>query len=791
MWALLCLSSACATSTTASVLPQARTAAQLPLRVFDKTPSGMSIASLPRATPNVVRLALYLDAGSRDATLPETATLSAWLAAASAGPAVEAVVYPDATELTLTCNTTALADCVDQLARALAFRTPAPDALSSARSNLRDGQRRALAQEPLSGLDQLALRALLGDGAPQFFPLGKVDSDLVAAGDAVPQFLTEHYGPKRALLVAAGDVEPNKLRELAETHFAHAPNAVLSRTTRSLVPLEAPKLSVSFEERGALAFALTGTDLASLNDVTHELRERVGSLASLSAYVFPARSGALALLHLQAADPELALDRVVRELSRLAVEEQREHTTLMPRDDLGSASRELGFDFASGGATAPAGIHFAAALALPAGADPGPAGQGQRSELENKRREHAQSTFERALAQLSPKLKGDSDEYAAAVTLENGAHLDVQFSQGSAVALSIRVGLGAEQDPALAHGQAALLATLTTTACAGMGPELLHSRFAQLGATLEPRVDGESYGVLLRVPTEHFEAAADLARRCVRTPSRDPRYLVEAGVQLQQRLRKLEAPLSLRARAANLLSPRAPGALAPWGDPERIPNVHPKELEQLLQRIAYAELWAVAAVGPLPVRSHVTWLARRLADLASGTPPKAARFSEPSAVLPSELPRSKDGTHAKALAVWTARGAFQSALGAQLFSRALASMFSAVPGVEVLWHDADSYKETSFVALALRMRADLVLSLPNLLAGAAHNVDDAWLERALEPAIKDAKSAQSAAQAQFAVRAERTARLRLGGAFGAPKLDDARKQLQVLRDGRPGFAPLP
>jgi len=487
MWTMLWLSTGCAASATASVLPQARTAAQLPLRVFDKTPSGMSIASLPRATPNVVRLALYIDAGSRDAAVPETATLSAWLAAQSVSPALEATVYPDASELTLTCETKALPACVEQLARALAFRNPQPDALSDARTRLRDGQRRALASDPLAQLDQLALRSLLGDTAPHFFPRGVVDSDLVAAGEAVPRFLSDHYGPRRALLVAAGDLEPRQLRDLAEAHFASAPDAVVSRGTRSLVPLETPKLGVSFQERGALAFALSGPDLAAVNDVVQQLQIRVRGLeptVSLSAYVFPARSGALGLLHLQAADPELAMDRVVQELSRLAVEEHPQHTTLMPRDDLTSSARELGFDFASGGAPAPQQVRFGAAIALAAGPDPGPAGQAQRVDQENKRSEHAQSTFQRALAQLSPKLRGDSDEYAAAVTLDNGAHLDVQFSQGNAVALSIRVGIGAEQDPALTHGQAALLATLTSTACAGMGPELLQSRFAQLGATL-------------------------------------------------------------------------------------------------------------------------------------------------------------------------------------------------------------------------------------------------------------------------------------------------------------------
>ena len=474
--AVLGVSSGCAGSGAAAVLPQARTAAQLPLRVFDKTASGMSIASLPRATPNVVRVALYIDAGSRDATLPETATLSAWLAAQSAGPALEATVYPDATELSLSCSAKALPDCVAQLAHALAFRNPDAAALSEARARLRDGQRRALAHEPLAPLDRLALRELLGDAAQPFFPLGAVDSDLVAAGDAVPHFLNEHYGPLRALLVAAGDVEPRALRELAETHFARAPSAVLSRGARSLVPLELPRLAVSFEERGALALALAGPDEARLSDLTRALQLRMGGgepRVSVSGYVFPVRSGALALLHLQASDPELALDRAVRALSQLTLEEQPPHTPVVARDDLTSAARELGFDFASGGGRAPGEVHFGAALALAAGVDAGPAGQSERTEQDNRRREHAQSTFEHALAQLQPKLKGDVDEYAAAVTLDNGARIDVQFTQGSAVALAIRVGLGAEQDPPLAHGQAALLATLTSIACAGMGPELL------------------------------------------------------------------------------------------------------------------------------------------------------------------------------------------------------------------------------------------------------------------------------------------------------------------------------
>src|SRR5262245_37757859 len=51
---------------------------------------GPSVAVLPRATGNLVRLSLWLDAGSRDAQPPQVATLAGWLAAEAAGPDVRA-----------------------------------------------------------------------------------------------------------------------------------------------------------------------------------------------------------------------------------------------------------------------------------------------------------------------------------------------------------------------------------------------------------------------------------------------------------------------------------------------------------------------------------------------------------------------------------------------------------------------------------------------------------------------------------------------------------------------------
>src|SRR5205085_7205086 len=118
------------------------------------------------------------------------------------------------------------------------------------------------------------------------------------------------------------------------------------------------------------------------------------------------------------------------------------------------------------------------------------------------------------------------------------------------------VGLGAEQDPVGQHGRSALLATLTATACAGLGPDLLHEALAELDATLEPRVAAESYGLLMRAPVERWQAALDLALRCARMPSRDAAYFAAAAWRMQEASQG-EAALGVRARVANQDEPRA------------------------------------------------------------------------------------------------------------------------------------------------------------------------------------------------------------------------------------------
>ncbi|HET8932484.1 MAG TPA: hypothetical protein VFN67_03545 [Polyangiales bacterium] len=785
--------SACGGSAASLVVPEARSAAKLPHHVFETTEQGMRIASLPRATPGVLWLALYIDAGSRDAALPETATLSARLAAERAGSDVSATVFPDVTELSLACRRDALKSCVERLARALDTRTPDEAALSGARTRLRDDQRRAVATEPESALDALAVQSLLGDSSRSFFPLGSVDSDLVSAGQAVATFLSAHYGPERSLLVAAGDVAPNTLRELA-TDAAHAARrADKPRSERALAPVERPKLAVSFDAKTGATLALAGQDESSLRDATQTLSKVLAQTqpkTDVKGHVFAARSGALALLHLSGSDCELALREATRALARMQREPPQILAPEVQPDDLRSSARELGFKFGAEGGTGPRALHFGAALALVAEPDGGPLAMKKQAEREEQRRERAQNQFDEAIEQANPSLSGDIDNYVAAVELKNGARVDVQFMQSEAVAVAVRIGHGAADDPASLHGRAALLATLTSMYCAGMGPELVRERFEQLGATLSTRVDAESYGMLLRVPKQNFEAATDLLLQCMRAPSKNPAHLVEASVRLQRQLKLTEPSLTLRARTAEFVSPKAPGPFAPWGDPARIPNLQARELEQLLRDNNVGDRWAIGVVGPVDVQPSAAWLARRLSDLQATPRTVPAHWDEPSGVLPSDPPRSR-GLHGSFIAVWTARGDHPGTVGAELFARALRALLGALPGVEVLWHEADSYKQTSFAAVALRVRSDLLPTAPSWLEEAANSLDDVWLERALEPAVAESERLRSTAQAELTVRAEHIARLRLGATFEAPTLDTARKQVLTLRAAQPGIVATP
>jgi len=827
----LSVSLACWLSGCAPKPPQApppAVVARLPQQVVEpERPKGVQLVTLPRATPGVVRLALYIDAGARDAELPQTATLAAWIAESS-DPQIKATLFPDVTELALLCSPEEVSLGIEKLARALAVREPTPDMLSRARTRLRDGQRRALAHDAYGTADRSALTALLGSAAAGFFPLGTADTDLIAASEAVPDFLHDHYGPERAQLVAAGDLDPHSVRS-ALSELDRTPHARMPRQNRALSAHEPPQLDVAFDQSAALSFALAAEDTRTLHAAVQRLSAQLSANThdvNVSAQVFAARSGALALVHVASLYTEATLEHAARELVRLSQQPALLGSNALPapKDDLISISREIGLRFGAEGDATPHTLHFAAGLSLRPSYDAGPTAtppaKGAHAQVpgDAERAQNLQGLWRAALAQAAPEARGDIDNYVAAVTLDNGAKIDVQFSQGESVAIAVRIGVGAELDSPLTHGQAALLSTLTSVACAGMGPELVRARFASLGATLEARVDSESYGLALTVPKDHYTEALDLALRCARTPSRDPHDLVYAGVLLQQRLKQADASWLLRARAAEVLAPRAPGALAPWGDPDRIANITSRDLEDSLFVQQSGARWAVAVVGPVQVRETVESIAQRLGDLSRTREAAASPLDERGAALedtdapaassplrrtpsplwnaasvklPTHLPHIHSVDGVKVLTVWTAHGRFEHTIGARLYARALAVLLGAMPGIQVLAHEGDVYRETGFAALGLHVEPRVVQALPRLLTSVARSMDDAWLARALKPGVEGALNADNIEQAQGATRAEHAARSRLGAHFESANTDDASRLFKALRDSRPGIAPMP
>ena len=785
-----------------SHIPDAvRIAARMPLQVLDELPSGTRVATLPRPTTRVVRVSLFIDAGSRDATPPTTAVLAGWLSAArggedpsaagSGGP-IQVAVYPDVTELSLPCTRDQLDRCLERLSRALTTRDPPESSVERARLRLRDDQRRSVARDPLQGADRLALEALLGEHGRNFFPLGTPSDETVPTAEQVARFLREHYGPSRALLVAAGDVDPTQVRELVAQRFGHTAAGVLPRVARDLRPSDEPRLLVAFDAENIVAIAIAGRDEVQLNNVVTSLRVALSQSEpriELTGHIFDTRGGAIALLRARCTDSDLALDRVTRELLRLKAEPPEAAPRNVLPDDLSGSARRFGLSFGATSKLVLRDFQFGIGLFLDAGQSAGPRGQKSEADTQRSRSEHARAVFERASELALPSLKGAIDEYGAAVVADNGPHIDVQFAQGADVGIAVRVANGSQQDPPLMHGRAALLTVLTESACAGMSPALLHHQLEQLGAALEAHVDPESYGLLLRVPKQHWQRGLDLATRCMRAPSHDASDLAEATLRLQNRLRAQRGALAYRARAAALITPRAPGELAAWGDPGQIGNITPRDVDAAIAQQNNGVRWAVGIVGPVPVKQAAQRAARRLADLPSGAQPN--RIASSTKPPPGQTlgPRATNATGISTVVVWSTTGKFEQPLGARLFARAMGALLGAVPGIEVVWYDGDTRGELSFAAVALNLRPDVATQLPQLLSSAAQGLDEAFIDKALPEAVARASAEQTGADAQLVVRADRVARARLGASLAAPNTEETERLLRALRTSQPRWAP--
>jgi hypothetical protein len=443
----------------------------LGLGIVQRGAGGPDLAVIARPNAPIVQLSLWIDAGARDADPPQLATIAAWLAADAAGTDVEARVWPDAVELALQCSASQLDGCLTRLARGLALREAKPAQLAAARQRLVGARRRTAAIDPQRSADRLALQALYGEPMAGLVPLGGAEGDAEVSSERIHAFLAQHFGSERALLVGAGALETSTLAKATSAAFAHVPQAQKARDERRETPNPRAGVAVGVDDRPWLSLAIAASDLAEAHSAAAALAERLerDALATdVHGHAFLVRGSALALLRADAREPLAAVRAVAHELARLRREGVPSRPAPPSAEDLPALVRRLGTHWAAGEPARSTPLAVGVGMMVNGGRGDRVRGDDSDASLGRSWLERAEAAWQDGLALGEPHTTGESDAQSASIALDNGARIELRQRSAEQVAIAVRFARGANAEPPVLHGRAALLATLTTTACAGL-----------------------------------------------------------------------------------------------------------------------------------------------------------------------------------------------------------------------------------------------------------------------------------------------------------------------------------
>lgn len=712
---------AMATSACAARMGPARS----PLPDIVERPGGPDLAVLARAT-DAVRLSLWVDAGSRDADPPQVATLAAWTAADAAGPEVAAWVTPDAMEFSTPCTRAELPACAARLAGVLARREVDPEALARARARLEAGRRLAIARDPGRAADRLALAALLGEqGVRGLVPLGDAADDGAATADGIVAFLRAHFGPARALVVAAGDVDLRVAEDAVRGAFSGLPGAGSARSTRAREALTGG-VRVQEDEANYASIALAAKDehaaLAAVNALERALR-RPPTSAPVHAHVFVVRGGALAVARVARDVDAARVDAIVAEAVRQhagAPGVQAARDALAPRapdGDLRALSRRAALAWsARGEATLTPAIGIGVLVAADRAS--GTSGARDAIALRERTTRRLEGIWQNTAAPNATEPATQIGDALAMLRLPNGARVETAWRPGTSVAIALRLAPGAGEDPPLAHGRAAALAVLVAV-CA-----------RREGDALAPHVDAASWGVTLVAPSADWEPALDRVLDCALEPSFAPTDIVAARRALRRRMGDGEASRALRAEAARRVAPASPGIVAPWGSPAGVAGAADADIEHAWKSSAVGARIALALVGDFPMRLALDHAARRLSSLPAGASRAPAAKTAPA--TPSDDRIAVPTGPQRVVVTWRDDGAPQDPTGAWAFAAALRAVLASVPGIEVRSHDGDAEAGVAWAALALSVEPTAFADLDAHLRHAQAQLDESTLAHAVE-----------------------------------------------------------
>jgi predicted Zn-dependent peptidase len=621
----------------------------------------------------------------------------------------------------------------------------------------------------------LALQALYGQEAKGLVPLGDAATDASLSAARVESFLAQHFGLGRLLLVAAGELEGDDLARAAKAAFSRTPKASSPRGSERAGPSEEGGVRVDVDDKPALSLAVTAPDIAQALSVSAALEARLardGLANVIGGHVFMIRGAAVALLRVETRAPLLAVRTAALELERL----RREPPAAVPAppsgDQLPMQTRRLGTRWFAGEAPRTLGIGLGVGMLVAGGRADRAQSEDPDAALREDMQQRAQLAWKEGRALGDPRTTGSSDEQSASVVLENGARIELRRRESEQLVVAVRFAPGASTEPPLLHSRTALLATLTATTCAQAEPR---SRLQPLGATLEPRVEAYSWGLLLTAPSAAWQTALSLALDCALHPALERQQLAAARLVLRERLGPQLGPAELRAAAAEVLSPGAPGLIAPWGSPVRQASVSLSALRELWSQSHSGSNVTVSAVGQLPVSDAIGWIARRLSELS---PKRAAALELPakaaSAAQAAEAQRIISPT--LGLALWRAPLASGAdAAGALAFAAAMRAELAGT-GMTTSWHDAGVAADGGWAAVSIGAPAEDLALVTARLREIARSLPSTSLERAVDQAFDLAERARASDAGNAAAEAEALAK----APYAAPPVKASREAARAL-----------
>lgn len=601
----------------------------------------------PLPTDGTVQLALYLDAGSRDATPPQVATLAAHalaarLTAETPSAPVRARVTPDATAFETACPAAQVLPCVERLTSLLRPAPLSAQELTGAHVQLREARASATGDATRSA-EAAALRALLGADADALFPLGQAEHDTDASSALVQAFVDDHYGSQRALLLAEGDLDAHALDDLGRELRDQRP-APRQRASRALTTGTGVAVDVAHE--GAAAVALRARSMEHARAIVQRLRDpafhTTAERAPLDLAAFELRGGALVLLTLPSARLEGRPEEAAQRLATLALRASDATDTLPWRDPAtGDASGDatsmeaarawrsaaslqaLGERWASRQPSARDDTSFSdAPLGLGITLDGGRADALDEADPDARTRRSAETALREALAAAQrqarpwqqqadleaafalPDADADTEVLWAPVqaTLPNGARLRVAGSPTGENGVLVAFDGGPGEDGEPVHGRAALAVTALARRCARMLGALD-------GVHVATHVQADRVGLWFEDRGAGGERVLDVAARCGLELSPDDADLEDAKRVLLTELGPVGSEARMRGWVAAALSPSQPGRVAPAGVAERLDAVRLGDVARALERLRVgARSHVVAFVRESPRR-----IARRIA----------------------------------------------------------------------------------------------------------------------------------------------------------------------------------